>query len=443
MKSALKSLYNHWMQNRRFAIGVTIFLTCLVRVIPMLALTTYQFNPRKEHWAFGHEWARLAKWLLERQMFSLNGDISTVSWDPFYAFVIVPFFRVFGIYTVDAAVAILLFQIGLCAATTWVIFVLAEKCYGAFEARVAALLFACYPASIFFSIQRIGPASLMVLLIGALFLAILALQHSQQRRYAVWGGVMMGLLILTCSKTQSLLLVIPLWLWFAGNGNRVNRLASALLFVLVTCLTVLPWSIRNGVTFGTFAPSRADFSYHLWYGNNPKATGYAFTSPEAPEGVADAGTISQAAYRRMAVAWIVQHPTEFAQLTMKRMKHFWYKIDEERREQRQRLGDTIHTWGFMTILGLALIGVYWSGRYFNRVSLLLLFLAAYPLVFYLTHMSLYRYRFPIEPFLLILAARGLYGVWYGVIGRGRRGTRREATHVEPATEHQHRVPVGT
>ena len=45
MKIALQSLYKNWIQNRRFAIGATIFLTCLIRVIPMLALATYQFNP--------------------------------------------------------------------------------------------------------------------------------------------------------------------------------------------------------------------------------------------------------------------------------------------------------------------------------------------------------------------------------------------------------------
>lgn len=441
MKVICQKFCRNWMQSRRFAIGVTMLLTCLVRLGPMLALATYQFKPKDGHWAFGHEWARLAKWLLERGMFSLDGEVPTAAWDPLYAFVIVPFFQVFGIYTTPAAVAILLFQMGLCALTTCVIFVLAENLYGAFEARVAALLFAFYPASVFFAIQRVGPASLIVLLIGVLFLATLALQRSQRRRYALLGGVVMGLLILTSSQTQSLLLVIPLW-WLAGNGRRSRHLISGLLFVAATCLTVLPWSIRNGVTLGTFAPSRADFSYHLWCGNNPQATGYVFTSPYVPEGVTDVNAVSQAAYRRMAMSWIVQHPGDFARLTMKRMLHFWYQIAEERRLARQNLADTVHTWSFMTIVGLALVGVCGSIGYVNRVSLVLLFLAVYPLVFYLTHVSLYRYRFPIEPFLLILAARGLYGLWYGVIRRGRRGDALEDAGLGAVTKHQAGAPVG-
>ncbi len=374
MKVILKLFCNHWTQNRRFAIWVTVLLTCLVRLAPMIVFATYHFKPKKGNWAFGHEWALLAKWLLERQIFSFNGENPTAAWDPFYSFVIVPFFHVFGVYTVEAAIAILLFQIGLCAATTWLLFVLAETCYGDFEARVAALLFAFYPASVFFSIQRVGPATLIVFLMGVLFLSLFAWQRLQQLRYALLAGAVMGLLILTSSKAQSLLLAIPIWLWFAGRGMHMNRLVSGLLFVMVACLMVLPWSIRNGVTMGTFSPSRADFAYHFWRGNNPKATGYWYTSAYAPEGVKDARTISQAEYRCMAVDWIVQHPQDFFRVTLKRMKHFWYKIAEEHRAGRRSLGDTVHTWGFITILGLALIGVYWSEGSFNRISLILLLL---------------------------------------------------------------------
>jgi hypothetical protein len=94
------------------------------------------------------------------------------------------------------------------------------------------------------------------------------------------------------------------------------------------------------------------------------------------------------------------------------------------------------------MVGLALVGVCGSIGYFNRVSLVLIFLAVYPLVFYLTHVSLYRYRFPIEPFLLILAARGLYGLWYRVIRRGRRGDGLDNAGLGAVTKHQAGAPVG-
>lgn len=89
----------------------------------------------------------------------------------------------------------------------------------------------------------------------------------------------------------------------------------------------------------------------------------------------------------------------------------------------------------MAVLALALAGLFWSGGYWNRASLILLFVAMYPLVFYLTHVTLYRCRFPIEPFLLILAGRGLHGLWSMVTKRQGDGEQSssEAAYVGSAT----------
>jgi uncharacterized membrane protein len=377
----------------------------------MLVLAPYDFNAKDDHWAFGHEWGRLAKWLVESHVFALDGHNPISSWDPLYAFVIVPFFQVFGIYTTSAALALLVFQSGLCAATTWTLFLLAEKLYGPFEARATALGFACYPASIFFALYRVGPASLIVLLISVLFLIVLIVHTSQSRRFALLAGVIMGLLVLTCSKTQSLLLIIPLWLWLVRNGRRVGMVLCILLFLGGAVLTSLPWSIRNALTLGEFSPSRSDFAYHLWRGNNPRATGYWYTSPYTPEGITHRETLDQSQYLRLAMGWIVQHPKDFIQLTLKRITHFWYKINEERRQRQSSFRDTVHTMIFMVVLGLAFVGLFWVGDHTDRVGLLLLFLLFYPLIFYVTHVTLYRYRYPIEPFILILASHGFKNIW--------------------------------
>ena len=440
MKRCFDGLRVNWSQNRHFAIWATVLLAFIVRFGAMLAFATYEFSAKREHWNFGHEWGRIAKWLIERGMFSLDGQEPTSAWDPFYVFVIVPFFQVFGTYTASAAFAVLGLQIVVCALSTWVIFVLAEKLYGPFEARAAALLFALYPASIFFGILRVGPASLIILLTGGLFLAALAQQRSQQRRFAVVGGVLLGLLVLTSSKTLSLALVVPLWLVLAGKGTYSRRLGSIVLLLGVAVLTVLPWSLRNAHSLGHFSLSRADFSYHLWRGNNPEATGYWYTSPAAPDGVRNRRLFSQAEYRQRALRWIVQHPTAFAQVTLKRMKYFWYKITESRRlDAKRKMRDGVHTGIFVTVLGLALVGLVRSRGYWRGVSLLLLFIAVYPLVFYLTHVTLYRYRYPIEPFLLILAGHGLYELWRLVSGWRHSG---EGLESVPLEADESRVPAG-
>jgi hypothetical protein len=116
-------------------------------------------------------------------------------------------------------------------------------------------------------------------------------------------------------------------------------------------------------------------------------------------------------------------------LTLKRIQYFWYMIPEEDRPGGSRVLYLLHIWAFLAALGLAVLGVCWPGEKFDKISLLLLFFAIYPALFYLTHMTHYRHRFHIEPFLLILSSRGLHHLW-GLLPLGRL----EARHVRRRLE---------
>ena len=63
------------------------------------------------------------------------------------------------------------------------------------------------------------------------------------------------------------------------------------------------------------------------------------------------------------------------------------------------------------MVAFAAIGLFRRSQSFEAASLLWLFVAIYPLVFYFTHASFYRHRYHIEPFVLILASHGLAVLW--------------------------------
>lgn len=100
---------DNWVHNRRFAIWTVAILAFLVRLIPSFVLATYAFKARarEDHWAFGYEWGRIAKWLLDINTFSLDGVAPTSNWDPLYVFIIAPFFLIFGTYTTSSGSAII------------------------------------------------------------------------------------------------------------------------------------------------------------------------------------------------------------------------------------------------------------------------------------------------------------------------------------------------
>src|SRR5262249_8922943 len=206
-------------------------LTVSVRVGVSFVFKTYQFDLAQDYWSFGFEWGRIASWLVQNGMFSLDGKVPTADTDPLYSLVIVPFFYVFGIFSTTAAIGLIVFQSLLCGLTTWALFVLAEKLYGPWEARLAALLFALYPASIFFAVNRIGPSSLSVLLLCLIFLVLLAIPNSGRFTWAMLVGLLMGLLILSSSDNLSLFLVVPLWLILMASRQRSRMLVNSIVAV--------------------------------------------------------------------------------------------------------------------------------------------------------------------------------------------------------------------
>jgi hypothetical protein len=119
----------------------------------------------------------------------------------------------------------------------------------------------------------------------------------------------------------------------------------------------------------------------------------------------------------MAFSWIADNPEQFVVLTLKRIKYFWY-ITPDRGNSTSEL---LHVWIFLSVVGFALVGVIWSGESFARVSLLLLFIGVFPVLFYVTNPSFFRHRVQIEPFVLILASHGLYRLWSTVVGSRGEG----------------------
>ena len=400
----LKSLIENWLHNRTFAIWAASILTVLIRLGAGFAFKTYRFDTANDHWALGYEWGRVAKWLVESSMYTLNGSSAGAIVEPLYPFTIAVFFYVFGLFTTSAAVSLIVFQSLLCGLNTWVLFILTERIYGPLEARVCSFLFALYPASIFFAVARIGPTSLTALLLCLILLLTLILFEHPRTSWAILAGSLTGLLFLTGAHPFSLIGIVPLWLLWVDKNRRLRMFLVSLIFVASAIFITMPWAVRNSLMLGRPTMSKTGLGLMLWKGNNPVATGY--TQVRSPDG--ELGPEDDI-HLQMAVSWIADNPKDFAALTMKRILYFWTAIP------RSSSGlELLNGLFFMVLTVLGVFGAFSPEERAEGIWLLLLFVAIFPIVFYITVISHYRYRFYIEPLILVLASRGIIRLWQRV-----------------------------
>jgi hypothetical protein len=181
---------------------------------------------------------------------------------------------------------------------------------------------------------------------------------------------------------------------------------------------VLPWTVRNALVFHKFIPVRTMFGINLWQGNNPQATGtdllpdgrpmYVLTPPEytqsqIPEPERDAIMV------KLAKEFIISHPGETVRLFLKKSYYFWWFPPGNLVSPAAAQYSQLMRFPFALLLIFAGLGTGYAFKN-KRYSILILFwllFIIYTTVYGITHSGHFRYRAPIEPYLIILAAYGM------------------------------------
>jgi len=327
--------------------------------------------------------------------------------------------------------AFALTQALLSAATCLAIYWLAlELSRNRTVALLAAVGAACYPVLI---LMVTVPASL------TLHLAILAwamaftapLARRPSVGYALAAGVLWGLIGLGRPAVLAFLPVVLVWL---ALNRRVNQrwLRDGALVAIAAAVVVLPWMIRNTMVLGRAASISSNGGATFWNGNNPFTTGSGqdvYTAkvneflgrpydsklpavmqwqpyPLPPEIQNEVGSIPESELdRRLFQAgldYIRQQPRAWLELTAKKLAAFWWF--------RENLGAVYEgNWTrfykplYVLTLVLTVAGLALSFKQWRRYCLLYL-VVGFTASTYVAFNVLTRFRWEIEPFLLIFAA---------------------------------------
>jgi len=220
-------------------------------------------------------------------------------------------------------------------------------------------------------------------------------------------------------------LLPPLLAWAAYRARQrralsiTRSLAKPALAFALALLCCVPWTIRNYSVFHRFVPLRSNFPLELYIGNNEN---YDSDRPRWPAPITKeretvryfrmGETPFMDEEMRKAMKFILSHPRKEVILFGDRFIAFWAGVPNP--------VDAFLSADSLLLRSLILCAVLSGvGALFGIATLLLrrspyaLPLAVFPVIFpflyYVTHTSL-RYRHPIDPVVLLLAAIAVHAL---------------------------------
>jgi 4-amino-4-deoxy-L-arabinose transferase-like glycosyltransferase len=418
--------------NRRYtvvALAAILLLSFAVRAGVMVYFRSYDISPEADHWDFGFETGRIARSLALGQGFSSpmpEPSGPTGFRPPGYPLLLAGIFKVWGIYTASSAVAVYLFNSLFSALTCLGLYHLGKKIFGAGVGLAAAAVFAFFPPSIWHATNTIWDTSLMGLAMVALMNGLYGLPRHPTTTQIAGLGLLMGLIALINPAPVLFFPVIAFVIWRRARQQGLRGLKEVAILTASCLLLYLPWILRNAVVLGVAAP-RTSAGLNLRLGNNEGAwrmgTGtanlaiYPSNSKEEGRLFYQLGEIGYDRYcRELAMKFIRENPGKFAALTLMRMRTWWLGVGDDGAGHFKlafRLS-ALKRWMSIAPLPFFVIGCLAAWRRRKPIGLVLALLLIYPIPYYFFFVA-ERYRFPIEPLLVLVATYGL--MWMGAFRR--------------------------
>lgn len=296
----------------------------------------------------------------------------------------------------------------------------ADRTLGRGEAWLTGVALAFYPTQLHYAVSGIPTMLYAFMLLAVVASAWWLAIGPSLRRGAAWG-LLLGLCALSYSFVVVVAPLLAAWVVVAARpGTRRLALLATVAAGLVALAVVSPWTVRNHAVHGELVLLRDQAGTNLWWGNSSLATG----------GITDRaghrlGTMPDSVARRLAGmsevegdrylgglarAEMRQDPGRVAQLWVRKLGLFWWFGEAAGQ-------DTAGQGRFLPVLkglkalllllaagGMARLVARRRWRLVGLVLVVAISLSGLHMVF---HAGRMRYFFPLEPFLVLLAAHAV------------------------------------
>jgi hypothetical protein len=412
MKSQLKRIFSS-------PVFITGFAFALRMLLAYLGSRNGQ-TPARTNVPYGFELGHVAASIAAGRGFSsplrMVQTGPTVWFTPIYPYLVAAIFKLWGIYSDTSRIVIQTLNNVFASLTIIPIYCISRKIFGRGVAVGATWAWVFLPTALYYPMIWVWDTALVALIFSLIFLATLEMrEHHGVLPWAGYGALWaVGVLI-----NPSILSLFPVFVaWLVWEARKANvawakPVAAAL---LVFTIGMVPWTVRNYRVFGKFIVLRSNFGLELWLGNNPKVTDtmgqwqHPNDNREEAEKYQRMGEIPYMAEKQQeALAYMRSHPADTLDLIFRRFEINWLAFSDSPVDVW--VNHTASAKAFLALTAalslLCLLGTLYASRAglpeaFPFAMVLLIF----PLVFYVTHASS-RYRFPIDPIMLILATNAV------------------------------------
>lgn len=376
--------------SNRNASQLQFWLVFASALIVRLVLLVHMFHikPPQQMWTLNEEGA-IARSLVVEHRFAapFHGATGPTAWvAPGYPFLVFFVFRIFGIFTAKSAEAVVLLNGLFSAITSVLILRLGQRTFGKTPGLIAAWTWALSPYAALMA-WLIWETCLSAFLLTYAMYRTVILTEDKGRRNGVHAGLSWGVAALVNPALLAPFPFIVLYYVCRDRSKWKPTLAMAVTFAGV----VLPWTIRNERVFHKFFLIRSNAAAEVYFGN----VGFSL-HPRGTSG--EYQRIGEAAYtdvmKERLSTYIRTHREKFVVDALQRIVPFW--------TAPEYLSPAT-----ILIALLTLIGFVRGFRCEPHLAMpFLIVVTVYPLTYYISH-TFARFRYPIEPVMLLVAAFGV------------------------------------
>ena len=403
-----------WFQSAPQAVPAILLLALLLRVAVIAA---FPIQPHGDSLWYLHRATEMARGLGFQE-----AGLPTAFWPVGYPALLGAAIALLG----PSMLAPLLLNLVAAIATIMLIIWFARRLGGGeATARIAALLYAIYPAHVVYAGDSAAEVTSTAVVMAGM--ALLVKGHGRFG-LTLLAGIILGLA--TLMRPQFLLLA-PVMLVPMSMTMRDFNARRAIKALVVTglgmALVVLPWTARNLAMLHAPVMVSTNGGIALQAGANSLTDGGYFQVEKSPlwaeVGIPFADRVRHqveidARLKAMAKRWIAEHPTQWFLLGFKKTFLLWardtdafWALDENHPHMGTawKAAQAINQLYYMLVMAGAVLGFAWAARETWRrgTPSTLLILAAMPvfcsaLAFGFSGQT--RYHFPAMPFLIIATA---------------------------------------